>query len=105
MDRITFSAPAELAEEIDARTGEDGEFDSQSEAVRELVRAGLEAEEMEQEIETLENRLDDLRRQMVARDDIEEKVDVLATQMEEQQRQADAPFFVRWVRWGRRLTS
>lgn len=39
---------------------------------------------------------------MVEREHVEEKVDVLAKRVEDQQAAADAPFFVRWIRWFRR---
>ena len=60
-----------------------------------------EAEGLEREVEILENRLEEQRRQMVEREHVEEKVDVLAKRVEDQQAAADAPFFIRWVRWFR----
>lgn len=43
--------------------------------------------------------VDELRRQLVARDDVEEKVDVLAKRVEQREAAALAPFPVRWWRW------
>jgi Arc/MetJ-type ribon-helix-helix transcriptional regulator len=99
MPRLTVTLSDELAEFIEEEASDSGKFDSKSEAVRHYLERGQEADDLEREVELLENRLDDLRRQMHVRDDVEEKVDVLATRIEETQQAADAPFFVRWGRW------
>jgi uncharacterized coiled-coil DUF342 family protein len=56
-------------------------------------------EKMEHGVEHAEAHAADLRRQMNARDKVEEKVDTLAKRIENRERAADAPFFVKWVRW------
>jgi Arc/MetJ-type ribon-helix-helix transcriptional regulator len=98
MPRLTITLSDELAEFIDEESGDSGEFDSKSEAVRHYVERGRDAEDLENEVEVLENRLDELRRQLYERDDVEEKVDVLANKVEKTQQAADAPFFIRWGR-------
>lgn len=64
--------------------------------MRHYLERGQDAEKLEREVDHLEAQLDDVRRQMYARDDIEEKVDVLANRIQETQAAADAPFFIRW---------
>lgn len=99
MPRLTITLSDELAEFIEEESGDNGEFESKSAAVRHYLERGQEAESLENEVEVMEARLDDLRRQLYERNDVEEKVDVLANQIEETQQAADAPFFVRWGRW------
>jgi Arc/MetJ-type ribon-helix-helix transcriptional regulator len=105
MARLTVTLSDELAEFIEEESGDDGEFESKSAAVRHYIERGQDAEDLENEVEVLEARLDDLRRQLYERDDVEEKVDILAKRLEETQQArqaADAPFFVRWGRWASR---
>lgn len=99
MPRLTITLSDELAEFIEEESSDNEDFDSKSEAVRHYLRRGQDADDLEAEVEVLENRLDDLRRQLYERDDVEEKVDVLANKVEKTQQAADAPFFVRWGRW------
>mgnify|MGYP002763544306 CR=1 FL=1 len=105
MARLTVTLSDELAGFIEEESGDDGEFESKSAAVRHYIERGQDAEDLEDEVEVLEARLDDLRRQLYERDDVEEKVDVLATKVEKSQQAADAPFFVRWGRWVSRKWS
>jgi Arc/MetJ-type ribon-helix-helix transcriptional regulator len=102
MPRLTITLSDELAEFIQKESGNDGEFESKSAAVRHYLERGQDADDLENEVEVLEARLDDLRRQLYERDDVEEKVDVLATKVEKSQQAADAPFFIRWGRWASR---
>lgn len=99
MPRLTITLSDELADFIEEESGDSGEFESKSAAVRHYLERGQEADKLEQEVEHLEAQLNDLRRQLYARDNVEEKVDVLANRIEETQAAADAPFFVRWGRW------
>ena len=69
--------------------------------MRHLANRGLEADDLEREIELKQNKIEDLERQMGARDQVEEKVDVLAKRIEEEQSDPDPPFFVEWVQWFR----
>jgi Arc/MetJ-type ribon-helix-helix transcriptional regulator len=102
MARLTITLSDELAEFIEEESSDNGKFESKSAAVRHYLERGQEAESLENEVEVMEARLDDLRRQLYERNDVEEKVDVLANQIEETQQAADAPFFVRWGRWAKR---
>jgi hypothetical protein len=56
--------------------------------MRHLANRGLEADDLEREIELKQNKIEDLERQMGARDQVEEKVDVLAKRIEEEQSEA-----------------
>ncbi len=102
MPRITITISESLDEYLEEESGEDGEFDSKSEVMRHLAERGREVDDLERELEMAETRIEDLRRQMAARDNVEEKVDVLAKRLEDEQRAQDAPFVVRWYRWWRR---
>lgn len=102
MPRLTVTLSDELAKFVEEKAEDDDRFNSKSEVVRHYMQRGRDADDLEAEIEHLEARRDDLRRQLYERDNVEEKVDVLANTIEEQQAAADAPFFVRWGRWCRR---
>jgi len=56
--------------------------------MRHLANRGLEVDDLEREIELKQNKIEDLERQMGARDQVEEKVDVLAKRIEEEQSEA-----------------
>lgn len=99
MPRFSITVSGELNEFLEEESGDSGEFASKSKAVQHYIDRGREAEGLEREVEILENRIEEQRRQMVERENVEEKVDVLAKRVEDQQAAADAPFFVRWVRW------
>jgi Arc/MetJ-type ribon-helix-helix transcriptional regulator len=99
MPRLTITLSDELAEFVDEKADNDDRFSSKSEVVRHYMDRGRDADDLEDEIEHLEARRDDLRRQLYERDNVQEKVDVLANRIEEQQAAADAPFFIRWGRW------
>ena len=101
MPRITVTISDELDEHLEDNSGDDEEFDSKSEVMRHLANRGLEADDLEREIELKQNKIEDLERQMGARDQVEEKVDVLAKRIEEEQSSPNPPFFVEWVQWFR----
>jgi len=101
MPRITVTISDELDEYLEENSGEDEEFDSKSEVMRHLANRGIEADDLETEIEMKQNKIEDLERQMGARDQVEEKVDLLANRIEEEQSSPDPPFFVEWVQWFR----
>ena len=101
MPRITVTISDELDEYLEDNSGDAEEFDSKSEVMRHLANRGLEADDLEREIELKQNKIEDLERQMGARDQVEKKVDVLAKRIEEEQSAPDPPFFVEWVQWFR----
>ena len=99
MPRITVTISDELDEYLEENSGDDEEFDSKSEVMRSLAQRGQEAEDLETELEIKQNRIENLERQMGARDHVEEKVNVLAKRIEEDRSSPDPPFFVRWAQW------
>jgi len=101
MPRITVTISDELDEYLEDNSGDDEEFDSKSEVMRHLANRGIKADDLETEIEMKQNKIEDLERQMGARDQVEEKVDLLANRIEEEQSSPDPPFFVEWVQWFR----
>ena len=101
MPRITVTISESLDGYLEEKSGDNGEFNSKSEVMRHLAERGREADDLEQELNIAENRIEELRKQMTHRENMEEKVDVLATRVEENQRARDAPFFVQWYRWWR----
>ena len=101
MPRITVTISDELDDYLEEHSGEGEEFDSKSEVMRHLAQRGQEVDDLETELEMKQNRIEDLERQMGARDQVEEKVDVLAKRIEEDNSSHDPPFFVQWVQWWR----
>ena len=101
MPRITVTISDELDEYLDENSGDNEEFDSKSEVMRYLAQRGQEVDDLETELEMKQNRIEDLERQMGARDQVEEKVDVLAKRIEEDQSSPNPPFFVQWAQWWR----
>ena len=101
MPRITVTISDELDEYLEKYSGEGEEFDSKSEVMRHLAQRGQEVDDLETELEMKQNRIEDLERQMGARDQVEEKVDVLAKRIEEDQSSPNPPFFVQWAQWWR----
>ena len=101
MPRITVTISDELDEYLEDNSGDDEEFDNKSEVMRHIANRGIEADDLETEIEMKQNKIEDLERQMGARDQVEEKVDLLANRIEEEQSSPDPPFFVEWVQWFR----
>ena len=101
MPRITVTISDELDEYLEENSGDGEEFDSKSEVMRHLAQRGQEVDELETELEMKQNRIEDLERQMGARDQVEEKVDVLAKRIEEDNASPDPPFFIEWMQWWR----
>lgn len=100
MKRITVSLRREQLEEAERRV-EEGEPESKSEAIRQMIDEADRVEGLEHDLEVAEARLEDLRRQMVERENIEEEVTALANRVEDQEATLSAPFFVRWYRYFR----
>ena len=101
MPRITVTISDELDDYLEEHSGKGEEFDSKSEVIRHLAQRGQEVDDLETELEMKQNRIEDLERQMGARDQVEEKVDVLAKRIEDDSTSPDPPFFVQWVQWWR----
>lgn len=108
MERITVSITEEHVELLDELSSDSGPCDNRSESMR-FVIGEYEAdrqleeriEELEDENQALDNRLEESRRREIARDKTAQEIDTLREEMQEG-RDDDAPFFVRWYRWYRR---
>ena len=102
--QTTIRLTESLIEELDAEADENGL--NRSEYLRQIIRNRHEAEELEDEIQSLrdqlqsrEKRVTELEEQLRERREIEEKVDEVALQVKEQKESANAPFPVRWYSW------
>ena len=107
MPRLTVTITDGQAELLEELSGDGGEYESKSAAVRDFIQGGEERRVLEQEIARLEERLelkedriDELENQLAKRSQVEEKVDVLAERVE-QKEEPDPPFPVRWWQWWR----
>lgn len=98
MPRLTFSTSDEVHAAIESRV-EGGEASSKSEAVHQLVCRGLEADDLERELEHAKARVDELRQQLQARGQLETDVQELKTYV--QNDEPAPPFIVRWWQWYR----
>lgn len=55
MPRLTITITEDQNKYLDEISGEDGEYESKSEAVRNFIQSGERAEELEQTVERLQN--------------------------------------------------
>jgi len=101
-ESITIRLEGELIEGLEEEAEEEGV--SRSEYIRQILRERGETEELREEVDTLQSRLEsreervsELEEQLARRSNIEEKVDTLAKRQET----SNAPFFVKWYRWWR----
>lgn len=114
MPRLTATVDSEHVRYIEEISGEDGPFDSKSEAVRECISAHMSAEktidDLEKRLEAKDARLEDLRRQLreVNRhsEDVNELVEYVETERElqrEERERRNAPLWrrARWFVFGR----
>jgi Arc/MetJ-type ribon-helix-helix transcriptional regulator len=73
MARLTVTIDDDQSEFLDEISGDDGDYDSKSEAVRKFIEQGEEAHELQERIDELEDRLE-------ARED---RIDTLEEQLQE----------------------
>jgi len=98
MDPLTIRIREDLRESLES---EANEYDvSVSEHIRRLIERGREYEELEERLDAREERIEELEEQLARRSQIEEQVEELAVEVREQ-KNAEAPFFVRWWNWYR----
>jgi Arc/MetJ-type ribon-helix-helix transcriptional regulator len=95
MTRLTTSLDDETESIVEDNVGDNGEYESKSEFVRNCILAHTEVEDLRDRLDTREERIEELEQQLARRSQLEEKVDTLAKQQDD----ASAPFFVRWYRW------
>jgi septal ring factor EnvC (AmiA/AmiB activator) len=95
MEPLTIRVHEETKQSLES---EAAEYDvSVSEYVRELIDRGREYEELAGRLESREDRIEELEKQLTRRSQIEEKIDVLANRTEE----PSPPWPIRWWRWAR----
>jgi Arc/MetJ-type ribon-helix-helix transcriptional regulator len=98
MTRLTISLDDETETIVEENVGDDGDYESKSEFVRNCIQAHTEVERLRDRLETREERIDELEEQLARRSQLEEKIDTLAKQREE----PEPPFFIKWYRWWQR---
>jgi len=117
MPRLTITIDDDQSELLDEISGEGGEYESKSAAVRDFIQAGEERRELQEEIENLRDRLDsredrieELESQLRKRSNIEEKIEDLPdkirgaeTYTERRQRKLDEASITQRLKW--RLTG
>jgi len=95
MEPLTIRVQEETKESLESEADEYGV--SVSEYVRRLLEKGRDYDDLDDRLESREERIETLESQLKKRSQIEEKIDTLATQ----QQVARAPWPVRWYRWVR----
>lgn len=117
MPRLTITIDDDQGELLDEISGEGGEYESKSAAVRDFIQAGEERRELQEEIERLRDRLDsredrieELESQLRKRSNIEEKIEDLPSKIhgaetytERRQRKLDEASITQRLKW--RLTG
>jgi metal-responsive CopG/Arc/MetJ family transcriptional regulator len=105
-DSITIRLEDELIARLEEEAEEEGV--SRSEYIRQILREQGERRELEEEIDTLRQRLEtrearveELEKQLTRRSQIEDKVEEVALEVREERAESNAPFFVKWYRWFR----
>lgn len=93
MDPLTIRIQESTKESLECEAGEYGV--SVSEYVRELIQKGREYDDLQQRLESREERIEELEEQLARRSQVEEKVDTLAKRVEN----PDPPWPIRWYRW------
>lgn len=102
--KISITLDEDLLDDVEELVGD--QYDNRSEAIRELVRKGLDlddvVDELQDEVEHLEAKRDDLRRQLqevrAREDDVDELVNYVDEQRSIERRQAEAGLVDR-ARW------
>jgi Arc/MetJ-type ribon-helix-helix transcriptional regulator len=90
MPRLTVTIEDEQSELLEELSGEGGEYDSKSEAVRDFIQRGETVRELRDEIARLEERvdqreqrIDELQSQLTERSRVEKKIDELPDKVRE----------------------
>lgn len=101
MERITVSIEPEQLDLIDEISGEGGPCDNRSESMRHVIAEYEKDRDLQQQVKDLEARLDESRNREIARDRTQEEIAQLREEIRSEERDSDAPFFIRWYRWYR----
>ena len=106
MKRITVTLDESQVDLLDELSSDVGPCDSRSESMRFVIseyesdhELAERVEELEDENQALENRLEESRRREIARDKTQQEIDTLREELHDARDEDDAPFFVRWYRW------
>lgn len=113
MPRLTVTITEEQNDLVEDLSGENGEYESKSAAVRNFIQAGEEREELQAEVERLrdrlesrEERIDELESQLRKRSNIEDKIEDLPdkirdanTYTERRQRKLDQATLGQRLKW------
>lgn len=99
MPRLTVTITEDQSEFLEELSGDGGEYESKSAAVRKFIRRGEDVHTLEEKLERRERRIEELEEQLARRSEIEEKIDEVALAVQDDE--LDAPFFVEWYRWYR----
>jgi Arc/MetJ-type ribon-helix-helix transcriptional regulator len=96
MPRLTITIDDDQSDLLDDLTGEDGEYESKSAAVRDFIQAGEQRKELEDEIDRLrdrlesrEERIDELEAQLRRRSNIEDEIANLPDKIRREQTYTD----------------
>lgn len=113
MPRLTVTITEDQNDLVEDLSGENGEYESKSAAVRNFIQAGEEREELRAEVERLrdrlesrEERIDELESQLRKRSNIEDKIEDLPdkirdadTYTERRQRKLDQATLGQRLKW------
>lgn len=113
MPRLTVTITEDQNDLVEDLSGENGEYESKSAAVRNFIQAGEEREELQAEVERLrdrlesrEERIDELESQLRKRSNIEDKIEDLPdkirdadTYTERRQRKLDQATLGQRLKW------
>jgi Arc/MetJ-type ribon-helix-helix transcriptional regulator len=83
MPRLTVTIKEEQSELLEELSGEDGEYDSKSEAVRNFIQRGETIQELEERLEQREQRIEELQAQLSERSRVEKKIEDLPDKLRE----------------------
>jgi chromosome segregation ATPase len=113
MPRLTITINEDQSDLLDEISGEGGEYESKSAAVRNFIQTGEECQELREKIARLEERLEsreerikELEGQLTKRSQLEEKIEDLpdklrgnASYQERRQRLLDQASFAQRMKW------
>jgi len=98
MNPLTIRIRDDTKESLESEASEYGV--SVSEYVRELIQKGREYDDLQERLESREDRIEELEQQLARRSQVEDKVDTLAKRVEDSS-QPSPPWPIRWYRYFR----
>jgi hypothetical protein len=94
--QVSVRIPIRQKAELEREAAERGV--SRSEYIRSILDDRHRADDLANRIDIKTERIDELEAQLSRRSQVEQKVDTLAKQ---QEKESEAPFFVKWYKWWR----